>query len=155
NLRSRRPARRGAGRPGRLFAALVVAATALFGLSVPAVAAPQAPAKSADVVPLCGTPKKGEAKCFALRRVDLTGRKGLKPAATVAGYGPGDLGDAYALPADGGAGQTVAIVDAFDDPSAEADLAVYRSQFGLPTCGSADGCFTKVDQRGGTNYPPT
>ena len=70
------------------------------------------------------------------------------------GYGPADLSSAYALPANGGAGQTVAIVDAFDDPNAEADLATYRAQFGLPACTTANGCFRKVDQRGGTNYPP-
>ena len=44
-------------------------------------------------------------------------------------------------------------MDAYDDPTAEADLAVYRAQFGLPACASADGCFRKVDQRGGTSYP--
>ncbi|WP_207755624.1 hypothetical protein [Nonomuraea cypriaca] len=46
--------------------------------------------------------------------------------ATPAGYGPADLRDAYRLPADGGAGQTIAVVAAFDAPTAEADLAVYR-----------------------------
>src|SRR5205085_8658244 len=46
-----------------------------------------------------------------------------------------------------------AIVDAFDDPNAEGDLAVYRSQFGLPACTTANGCFRKVDQNGGTAYP--
>ncbi len=54
-----------------------------------------------------------------------------------------------------GAGTTVAVVDAFDDPNAEADLATYRSEFGLPACTTASGCFTKVDQNGGTNYPTT
>ena len=54
-----------------------------------------------------------------------------------------------------GAGTTVAVVDAFDDPNAEADLATYRSEFGLPACTTADGCFTKVDQNGGTNSPTT
>src|ERR1700729_3170723 len=54
-----------------------------------------------------------------------------------------------------GSGQTVAIVDAFDDPNAESDLVAYRAKFGLPPCTSANGCFTKVDQTGGTNYPPT
>jgi subtilase family serine protease len=44
-------------------------------------------------------------------------------------------------------------VDAYDDPNAEADLGVYRSQFGLPACTTANGCFRKVDQRGGTTYP--
>jgi subtilase family serine protease len=49
--------------------------------------------------------------------------------------------------------QTIAIVDALDDPTAEADLAVYRAQYGLSACTSANGCFRKVDQRGGTAYP--
>jgi subtilase family serine protease len=53
----------------------------------------------------------------------------------------------------GGSNQTIAIVDAFDDPKAESDLAVYRAQFGLPPCTTANGCFKKVDQNGGTNYP--
>ena len=47
----------------------------------------------------------------------------------------------------------MAIVDAFDDPNAEADLALYRSQYGLPACTSAGGCFQKVNETGGTSYP--
>ncbi|MGY5032948.1 carboxypeptidase regulatory-like domain-containing protein [Streptomyces sp. 900116325] len=42
---------------------------------------------------------------------------------------------------------------AFDNPTAESDLAVYRSQYGLPECTTANGCFRKIDQRGGTDYP--
>ena len=52
-----------------------------------------------------------------------------------------------------GLSQTVAIVTAYDDPSAEADLGVYRSFYGLPPCTMANGCFRKVDQNGGTQYP--
>jgi subtilase family serine protease len=52
-----------------------------------------------------------------------------------------------------GVGQTVAIVDAYNDPNAEADLAVYRSTYGLPACTTANGCFKKVNQSGGTTYP--
>jgi hypothetical protein len=55
----------------------------------------------------------------------------------------------------GGVGATIAVVDAFDDPNAEADLAAYRAQFSLPACRTASGCFSKIDQTGGTNYPPT
>ncbi|HEY7389834.1 MAG TPA: S8 family serine peptidase, partial [Bryobacteraceae bacterium] len=43
-----------------------------------------------------------------------------------------------------GAGQTIAIVDAFDDPNIEADLAAFNSQFSLPACSTANGCFQKV-----------
>jgi subtilase family serine protease len=47
----------------------------------------------------------------------------------------------------------VAIVDAYDDPSAEADLGAYRSQYGPPSCTTANGCFKKVNESGGTSYP--
>jgi len=71
-----------------------------------------------------------------------------------AGYHPADLQSAYKLPSSSaGSGQTVAIVDAFDDPNAEADLSVYRSTFGLSACTTANGCFKKVGETGGTNYP--
>jgi subtilase family serine protease len=49
----------------------------------------------------------------------------------------------------------VAIVDAFDDPSAESDLGVYRTAFGLPPCTSGNGCFKKINQNGEAgSYPP-
>ncbi len=71
-----------------------------------------------------------------------------------AGYHPADLQSAYKLPSSSaGSGQTVAIVDAFDDPNAESDLSVYRSMFGLSACTTANGCFKKVNETGGTNYP--
>jgi len=54
-----------------------------------------------------------------------------------------------------GSGQTIAIVDAYDDPPAEADLGVFSSQYGLPACSSSNGCFTKVNQSGGGGYPTT
>lgn len=47
-----------------------------------------------------------------------------------------------------GSGQVVAIVDAYDDPSAESDLGVFSSQFGLPPCTTANGCFTKATPGG-------
>jgi subtilase family serine protease len=48
---------------------------------------------------------------------------------------------------------TVAVVDAYDLPTAEADLAFYRSYWGMPACTTANGCFRKLDQNGGTAYP--
>lgn len=69
-----------------------------------------------------------------------------------AGLTPVDIQAAYglqqAIEAGRGAGRTVAVVDAYDDPTAEADLAVYRQTFGLPACTTANGCFRKVNQRG-------
>jgi hypothetical protein len=48
----------------------------------------------------------------------------------------------------------VAVVDAFDDPRAESDLATYRSTFGLPACTTANGCFRKVKQSGNVSPLP-
>jgi subtilase family serine protease len=45
-----------------------------------------------------------------------------------------------------GAGQTIGIVDAYDDANAETDLAVFSKKFGLPACSTANGCFLKVYQ---------
>jgi subtilase family serine protease len=76
-------------------------------------------------------------------------------ATTPAGYSPAQLQDAYGLPAANlGQRQTVAVVEAGGDPNAESDLAVYRSQYGLPACTSSDGCLTFVNQTGGTTLPP-
>ncbi len=70
------------------------------------------------------------------------------------GFDPLSLQSAYALPSStAGSGQTVGIVDAYDDPTAESDLAVYRSQFGLPACTTSNGCFSKVNETGGTTMP--
>ncbi len=106
---------------------------------------------------VCSTvTRPGWASCLSVVRTDVAGHKGLYAAdATPGGYGPNDLQDAYDLPsATGGAGQTVAIVDAFDDPNVEADLQVYRAQYGLPECSTANGCFSKVNQQGQAgSYP--
>ncbi|HKN93117.1 MAG TPA: S53 family peptidase [Thermoleophilaceae bacterium] len=72
-------------------------------------------------------------------------------------YGPADIQDAYGLTSAAsqyGADQTVAIVDAYDLPTAESDLAYYRSHYGLPPCTTANGCFKKVNQYGGTSSYP-
>jgi subtilase family serine protease len=58
------------------------------------------------------------------------------------------LRSAYNITGVGNPSTTIAIVDAFGYPTAEADLAVYRSRFGLPACTTANGCFRKVNQRG-------
>jgi hypothetical protein len=82
---------------------------------------------------------------------------GVQPFVTPGpqGFGPADLRSAYSIPLSGGNGKVIAIVDAQDDPSAEADLAVYRSQFGLPPCTTANGCFHKVNQNGAASPLPT
>ena len=89
------------------------------------------------------------------------------PAAVVTGYTPQQLETAYGTNAikvgsvvGDGSGQTIAIVDAYDDPgfvsstSANfifSDLHEFDSNFGLADPPS----FTKLDQNGGINYPTT
>ena len=115
-------------------------------------------------VPICSAPVTGDGACDAIRHDRLTAAGRVVPNATPAGYGPADLQSAYVLPsATSGVGQVVAIVDAYNDPSALPDVNTYRSQFGmapLSTCTSASPalstnrpCFSKVNQSGGTRYP--
>ncbi len=100
---------------------------------------------------VCAKPVPGTAGCHAEVVVDATGKPQV--TATPSGYGPADIQSAYGLTGLSSGGRTVAIVDAYDDPTAEADLATYRSQFGLPACTTANGCFRKVNQTGGSSLP--
>jgi hypothetical protein len=111
--------------------------------------------------PVCRAVPPGRARCLA----EILTVGGAGSGATAAplltpgplGFGPPDLQDAYGIvseAASAGGTQTVAIVDAYNDPTAESDLATYRSQYSLPACTTAGGCFRKVDQRGGSSYPP-
>ena len=70
-------------------------------------------------------------------------RTDAKPQTTVEGETPQSLRSVYDLPSSGGSG-IIAIVDAYDYPTAENDLNVFSTQFGLPPCTTANGCFTKV-----------
>jgi subtilase family serine protease len=104
--------------------------------------------------PACNSTAPGEASCFTLinpaEQTSARGGSGGPPP----GYGATDLESAYKLPVTRGAGQTIAIVDAFDDPTAAQDLSVYRKTYGLPPCTTASGCFRKLNQTGqARNYP--
>jgi len=115
------------------------------------------PASAGAAKAACGPVPQGYARCFALYR---SGAKAAAlpnvahAAASPAGFWPSDIKSAYTLPTTKGTGQTVAIVDAYDDPNAESDLATYRSQFGLPACTTKNGCFRKVNQRGAAKPLP-
>jgi subtilase family serine protease len=133
-------------RTAGLMAVLLTAA--VFGtVNQVANAAPSPTGVGHRAVKVCPAPVAGTAQCHSWVRTDAS------PQVTPSGYGPADLTSAYNLTSAGSASQTIAIVDAFDDPTAEADLAVYRSQYGLPACTTANGCFRKIDQNGGTHYP--
>ncbi|MFJ2728957.1 peptidase S8 [Streptomyces collinus] len=141
-------------------ATLAAAALVLAAPTGQAVQATVSPPYGVTVAHACAAPtKRGEMACDALQVTAGTPKSAraesdLTAAAAPSGYGPASLQAAYNLPsASSGTGQTVAIVDAYDDPNAESDLAVYRSQYGLSPCTAANGCFKKVDQNGGTSYP--
>src|SRR5213078_2474890 len=82
---------------------------------------------------------------------------GVRPAASTSptGLAPATIKSVYnfSTSATAGAGKTIAIVDAYDDPTAEGDLAVFSGQYGLPACTTANLCFKKVNQTGGSTYP--
>ncbi|MEU8922443.1 S53 family peptidase [Kitasatospora sp. NPDC048545] len=104
---------------------------------------------------LCAAPTETTAGCDVLEADTPTGPAVAKGSAAPAGYGPADLRSAYRLPSDGGSGQTIAVIDAYDDPDAESDLATYRQQYGLPACSTDNGCFRKVDSDGRTSPLPS
>ncbi len=147
----------------RLFAllgilAVVAALTVTFTATGGVQAAPVSTSASSTAFShACGATPVGFAHCHAIQNNSASSH--AKPgggctAFSGNGYTPADLRSAYNLPSTtAGSGQTVAIVDAFDDANAESDLSCYRSTFGLPACTTANGCFRKVDQSGGTNYP--
>ncbi|MGA7092412.1 MAG: S8 family serine peptidase [Candidatus Cybelea sp.] len=91
----------------------------------------------------CPEARPGEVQCQALIL-----NKSAQP--NVPGWGAGDIEAAYNLPSSKkGAGQIVAVVDAYDNPNVAKDLSKYRSHFGLPKAK-----FYKYNQDGQqSNYP--
>jgi subtilase family serine protease len=100
---------------------------------------------------VCGGPGPDHVRCFVhvLDRSD-----GLAPdvGASPTGLSPSSIQSVYGFPtsATAGAGETIAIVDAYDDPTVINDLVAFDSQFGL-TC---NGCFNKVVELDSLGNPP-
>lgn len=94
----------------------------------------------------------GSGSCNAIRRLDVVPALNLV-SALIAGYQPQDLWDAYGVPWQKGAGQTIGIVVAMNNPNAASDLAVYRSTMGLPPCTAASGCLQFAAQNGSSALP--
>jgi len=179
-MRTAGPCGGNAGGEGR---AIMAAAQVLLAIACTATACvlfgPVAGASAHRFKRVCSKPPAGRAACMA-ERLQIgaepppapvvagarTGTGRVRRSAGRAGIGnkqpfpgyltPERLHAAYGLPDETAAGatQTIALVDAFDDPTAEADLAVYDRQFGLPECTSANGCFTKLNQEGATSPLP-
>lgn len=136
------------------------AADAAAPQAAPRIAPQAAPhiARRASERTCTATPAPDHASCLARVVVDGAGRpqNGRARRNTApSGYGPGDIRSAYHLAGASSGGRTVAIVDAYNDPSAGSDLATYRSTYGLPACTTGNGCFRKVNETGGTSYPRT
>jgi subtilase family serine protease len=123
-------------------------------LALPTAAASAAPPLQSQR-PVCPGPAAVDfARCHAHVVTDAHGAP--QTAFTPKGYGPQQLQSAYGLTAAATAAtsQTIAIVDAYDDPNIAGDLNAYSAQFGLPQCNSANPCFQKVNQEGKTGpYP--
>jgi len=101
----------------------------------------------------CDLPKAAVGECGAQVVTNSAGSPLASSAPAPGSYGPAQFHAAYALPTTAPSAQTIAIVDAYNDPNIEADLATYSSFYGLPACTTANGCFRKVNQAGGTTYP--
>jgi subtilase family serine protease len=146
----------------RVLVLLAGAALAVVSLGTAAVSAPPATPGGAglDSVPVCPGPADPDAARCHARLFVPPGRPGPQVSSAPYGLSPIQIKSAYGWTSIGdGTGKTIAIVDAYDDPTAEADLNTFSQQYGLPkTCsstGNVQPCFafTKVDQNGGTRYP--
>jgi Putative Ig domain len=136
---------------------LAVAALSTLGLAAVTVTALPATGAAARTVGAaqpgfrraCSAATGGWAQCGALVDTNAVTFEGMATDASVAGYGPGQLQSAYNLTlasAAAGKGETVAVVDAYNDPDAAANLNTYRAHYGLPACGT--GCLRKVNEEG-------
>jgi subtilase family serine protease len=146
---------------------LLFAATASAQPAAPRTLAHTASAAQAGIT-VSGTPDfrracaytavPGQNSCMTLIRTNVAHHTqasiGPDAAPSGDGYGPSSLQSAYDLPSStAGSGETVAVVDAYNDPDAASDLATYRSDWGLPACGS--GCFEQVNENGQTSPLPS
>lgn len=118
--------------------------------------------------PVCGVPAPVFAKCDANVATDAAGNPLGTTSPSPSSYGPVQFHMGYSLPCSpGGAVQsvcaapasfgprTIAIVDAYADPTVENDLGVYDASFGLAACTRANGCLVEVNQSGGPTLPST
>jgi PKD domain/Subtilase family len=152
---------------------LTAIAIALIAVTTcgPSIAAAKPPGRRAyaRIHSACALPKPRHAACLALVRTQVPATEANEPGVTpftlhsgaasagpAGGLTPAELAGAYGYDPSGAAsGQTIGIVDAFDDPSIEADLGKFDSQYGLRACTEADKCFRKVGQTGSPTLLPS
>ena len=105
-------------------------------------------------VAVCGPVPTGFARCHAHIVTDASGQALQNDGSRISGFGPADLRSAYKVKGKGKPATVIALVDAFGYTNAEADLGTYRTNFGLPACTTANGCFEKLNQNGQqSGYP--
>jgi hypothetical protein len=146
------------------LSALAATALAFCLLAGTATALSPLPRSDYSVRAACAAPSPGRAACLALQLVPQsaearahthplgvgspTARRASAASEGAFGLTPSDLHTAYQLPSTTAGEQTIALVDAYNDLTAEADLKTYSEELGLPACTSANGCFKKVNQHG-------
>ncbi len=148
------------GRARRRRSVSVLAVVAWLALAATAAASP-AHIRYARLTHSCARPSGSRAACFAIARRPVSAASAASPgveaftagayatgAGPAGGYTPAQLAKAYGYDRTGGTGQTVAVVDAYDDPNIEADLKAFDEHYGLGECTKASGCFKKVNQTG-------
>src|SRR5580693_1745876 len=144
---------------GTALMAVIAVGGSLTGSA--AQAAPAAPAEAGHNPASAATPAgftdpcppsgPNNVSCAALIPAAKASALAAASTTTPTGLSPADLQQAYDLQGTtSGSGQTVAVVTAYNDPTAASDLAAYRSQYGLTPCTAANGCFNLVSQTGST-----
>ena len=124
---------------------LTAAAATLAAVALPGSASAAGSTTVWTVDPACAVAAAGHASCYALKleRTTVSSAQAAKmPAAArtrpamqegpAGGYTPFELAKAYGLSSDAATNQTVAIVDAFDDPTVLSDLSQFDATYGLP-----------------------
>ncbi len=155
---------RGRHRAGALPVLACLFAVALLGTSAGSAWAAGPARHYGRLRHACSAPSRLDAACFAVLRLPVAATQassaGVQPYTVGAGatsHGeaggltPEDLETAYGFSSEGGSGQTVAIVDAYDDPDIAADLASFDAHYGIHECGE---CFRVVNQEGNSNPLP-
>ena len=154
--------------------AIAVGAALLCAPAGAAGAVSPLPTSDYSVRPACAAPTPGQAGCLALELVPQTtaarahthplGRTRSTPIANpnaregAFGLRPQDLRSAYfpgsAPDAPSSEPQTIALVDAYHDLGAVADLETYDKEFSLPPCTAEHECFRQLNENGVTGSPP-
>jgi hypothetical protein len=125
----------------------VASAMATIAVGVPGTAGAAGAATSTTIwvpTPVCASAPAGHMSCLAQKLVkkrvstgaqrDALARGAVRPSVTggpSGGYTPAELATAYRLNPGAATTQTVAIVDAFDDPTVLSDLNAFDAHYGI------------------------